>query len=75
MCAIDDLMRFRQALVEMRRNSTARAHAALSRADCGELAARITTIQGWIESVDRAIEDEKTLDQNEARLRAPQQAH
>ena len=64
MCAVDDLMSFRQTLVDMRRNYAALAHAVLSRADRGELAAQIKTIQEWIESVDQAIEDERKLAEN-----------
>lgn len=71
MSAVDDLMKFRQTLVEMRRTCASRAHAALSRGDRGELAAQIKTIQGWIETIDRAIEDEKKLDQHEPRLAEP----
>ena len=71
MGAVDDLMKFRQTLVEMRRTCASRAHAVLSRGDRGELAAQIKMIQEWIETVDHAIEDEKKLDQYEPRLREP----
>ena len=71
MGAVDDLTKFRQTLVEMRRTCASRAHAVLSRGDRGELAAQIKMIQEWIETVDHAIEDEKKLDQYEPRLREP----
>jgi hypothetical protein len=69
MGAIDDLLSFRKTLVEMRRDSAARSHEVLSRGDRSELAGQIMSIQGWIESIDRAIEDEKQLEQCQPHIR------
>ena len=66
MRAVDDLIRFRQSLVEMRRTCAARADAVLSRADRAELAGQMKAIQECIECIDRAIEDEKKLNRNDA---------
>jgi len=69
MRAIDDLVSFRQSLVEMRRSCAARTDAVLSRGDRAELAGQIKTIQVWIECIDHAIEDEKKLNGSDPRGR------
>ena len=57
MGAVDDLVRFRQSLVEMRRTCAARADGVLTRGDRAELAGQMKTIQEWI---DASIAPSKT---------------
>jgi hypothetical protein len=69
MRGVDDLVRFRESLVEMRRTCAAKADGVLTRGDRAELAGQMKTIQEWIECIDRAIEDEKKLNAREPRRR------